>query len=254
MKVIKVNEKHLKGKLNIVSYGAGQNSTAMIIWMKNNNVPIDEIIFANPGNEMPETYKFIEEFKKWCKKNNLKFTTVKSHLGTLKDWYYSKKKIPVRMFRSCTDLFKIRPIYKYIKKEYGKVHMNMYLGIDVGEKHRAKESGREDRTMLYPLIDNNINRKGCVEIIKKEGLSIPVKSGCYFCPFQNKGSWLTLLEKYPKLYDDTIKFEENGSGFPRFYLGRIPLRKFKKITKSQLKLDKFIDNEVEVEQCVYCHL
>ena len=47
---------------NIISFGAGQNSTAMIILMKNQGSRIDEIIFAETGNEMPETYKFLKEF------------------------------------------------------------------------------------------------------------------------------------------------------------------------------------------------
>ena len=59
---------------NIISFGAGQNSTAMIIWMFKNNIKIDDIIFADVGNEEPETYIWLPEFKKWCNKNNLKFT------------------------------------------------------------------------------------------------------------------------------------------------------------------------------------
>ena len=47
---------------NIISFGAGQNSTAMIIMMKNEGIKIDEIIFAETGNEMPKTYEFLKEF------------------------------------------------------------------------------------------------------------------------------------------------------------------------------------------------
>ena len=47
---------------NVVSFGAGQNSTAMIIQMVNDKIRIDDIIFAETGNEMPKTYIFLKEF------------------------------------------------------------------------------------------------------------------------------------------------------------------------------------------------
>ncbi|GAG22370.1 unnamed protein product, partial [marine sediment metagenome] len=85
--------------INIVSFGAGQNSTAMIILMKNQGIKIDAIIYAEVGNEMPETYEFLKPFKEWCKKNKLNFVEVRSKLGTLKDYHMEKKIIPYRMFR-----------------------------------------------------------------------------------------------------------------------------------------------------------
>ena len=35
--------------MNVVSFGGGTNSTAMIIGMQQNNIPIDLILFADPG-------------------------------------------------------------------------------------------------------------------------------------------------------------------------------------------------------------
>jgi len=245
----------------ILSFGAGVNSTALLFWLVKNKKPLDEVIFANTMNEMPETYPHIKKIKEWCEKKNILFTVVKTHLGdgNLREWYLEKKKIPVRIIRSCTDLFKIRPIYKYLKKKHGEVHINCYLGISYEERKRVKTSGRKDRTLLYPLVDNKIDREECKEIIKQNGFEVPVKSGCYFCPFQNKGSWNRLLKNHPELFEESIKFEENGSGFPEYYLGRgMPLRKFKKIIKEQSNLANFLLQQEkdygEVEQCVYCHL
>ncbi|MFA5746439.1 MAG: phosphoadenosine phosphosulfate reductase family protein, partial [archaeon] len=94
-------------KKKIVLFGAGQDSTGMIIEMVNRKMKIDEVIFADTGAEQPETYEFIEEFKPYLKKHKIKFTIVQSKLGNLYDYYFSKKIIPFRLFRHCTDKFKI---------------------------------------------------------------------------------------------------------------------------------------------------
>ncbi len=197
---------------NIVSFGAGQNSTAMIIMMKNEGIKINDIIYSETGNEMPKTYIFLKEFKKWCKENKLNFITVKSKLGSVKEYYTEKNIIPYRMFRQCTHKFKIIPINDYVKKKYGiKQSINMYMGISYEEKKRSnKISGRKQFTYKFPLIEKEIDRRGCVDIIIREGLSVPVKSGCYFCPFQVKKEWMKLYKEYPDLFDECINFEKNG--------------------------------------------
>lgn len=238
---------------NIISYGAGQNSTAMIILMFNEGIKIDGIIFAETGNEMPKTYEFLPEFKEWCRKRNIDFITVKSKLGNLKKHYESNKIIPYRMYRSCTHKFKIIPIFDYIKEKYGIKHpINMFMGISYEEKKRAdKISGRKQFHFVYPLIEKAIDRKGCVNIIKKEGLSVPVKSGCYFCPFQVKKEWIKLYKEYPDLFDECIKFEKNGRAYPKGNLmGNMTLENLKKALKEQTTL---IQEDGALIKCAWCH-
>lgn len=241
--------------INIVSFGAGQNSTAMIILMKKKQIHITEIIFAETGNEMPETYIFLKEFKRWCKDNKIKFVEVVSKLGDLKKHYEEKKIIPYRMFRSCTDKFKVRPIVKYLKSKYENKEINMFMGIAIDEKKRA-EGMKNKKNIFYkfPLIDEEIDRKGCIEIIKKEGLSIPVKSGCYFCPFQTKTSWKELYKNHPELYDNSIVFEKNGRAYPDGCLmGNLTLEEFKKRLREQTSLKGFMGEDTLITKCAWCH-
>lgn len=51
--------------MNVVSFGGGTNSTAMIIGMYLHKIPIDLILFADPGAEQPHTYEFIQTFNVW---------------------------------------------------------------------------------------------------------------------------------------------------------------------------------------------
>lgn len=63
--------------MNLVSFGGGTNSTAMIIGMYLRKIPIDLIIFADTGAEQPHTYKFIEQFNAWLINHGLpEITTV----------------------------------------------------------------------------------------------------------------------------------------------------------------------------------
>lgn len=55
--------------MNIVSFGGGTNSTAMIIGMYLHKIPIDLITFADTGGEQPHTYEYIAIFNEWLKKH-----------------------------------------------------------------------------------------------------------------------------------------------------------------------------------------
>ena len=241
---------------NIVSFGAGQNSTAMIIKMNKEGVKIDEIIYAETGNEMPETYIFLKEFKKWCKKKELKFVTVQSKLGNLKEYYEKNKIIPYRMFRACTDKFKVRPINEYIKETYGiEQSINMFMGIASDEKHRCEKiRGRKAISYFFPLVEKEIDREGCVKIIKDEGLSIPVKSGCYFCPFQTKKAWMKLHKDHSDLFDESIKFEKNCRAYPEGNLmGNLTLETLKKRITEQMSLTGYLEEDTALIKCAWCH-
>ena len=238
--------------VNILSFGAGQNSTALIIMLKDQGIKIDHIIFSETSNEMPETYIFLKEFKLWCKKHKLNFVTVQSELGDLKKYYMERNIIPYRMFRSCTDKFKVRPINKWLKENYHKQEVNMFMGIAADERKRADRMGDKKYIKFkFPLIENGIDRDLCIAIIKKEGLSVPVKSGCYFCPFQTKRSWKELLKKHPNLFINSEKFEENGRAYPEGTLmGSLTLKEFKKSVKEQ----RFLFNEdPALIKCAWCN-
>ena len=112
------------------------------------------------------------------------------------------------------------------------------MGIDYGEVHRMKPARVDYVTNLYPLIDYKINREECINLIKKARLPIPVKSGCYFCPYNNMDRWAEIYEKHPDLYKYSMKIEEKGKHFetqrlaPKGYT----LRELKKMMNQKKKL------------------
>ena len=45
--------------MNVVGYGGGTDSTAMLIGLWRHHVPVDLILFADPGAEQPHTYAYL---------------------------------------------------------------------------------------------------------------------------------------------------------------------------------------------------
>jgi hypothetical protein len=200
----------------------GRNSIAMILMMFKRG-QIMPVVFCDTGAEMPETYEYLKYFQPWLKRKYGQEITVLSPKLTpelyskdtrrdILSYYVSKKSIPVLMTRACTDKFKLRPINKWKK-----LHdiTEDYMGIDAGEAHRAG-----DRDLKYfPLVQADIDLQGCIDIIKGAGLDVPVKSGCYFCPFQGVKGFRALKRKHRSLFQKAMLME-NASIWRRRQAGK----------------------------------
>lgn len=221
-----VSAKDLKPKRNakyVLSFGAGVNSTAMMVFLIQKKFPLDYVLFADTGSERPETYDYLSHVRKYLKKKGIPFEVVRVRNGdSLYDRCMRRKVIPSQTWRWCTRDLKIRPIYAFYRSL--KSHVFQYVGIDYDEIHRMKDSKANYVTNIYPLIDYKIGREMCLEIIEKAGLPIPIKSGCYFCPFNNTERWQDLYQKFPDLYQAAITLEENGKHMPKQRLTPLTLR------------------------------
>ena len=228
---------------HILNFGAGVNSTALVIEMIKRKNPLDYVIFADTGSELPETYTFLEVMRKWFKEKGLEFIEVKSKYGkTLYDYYKDKRMTPSRMFRDCTEKFKKNPIERFLKqfKEEG---VTQYIGIASDEARRCRISDRKWITYKYPLVEWLINRKKCIKIIKEEGLPEPIKSGCFMCPYQADHSWINLLNTHENLWQKAKEMEEQGKRFPEICLRwKGTLKQLETAKKEQTSLEEY-ENE-----------
>ena len=227
----------------ILSFGGGVNSTALFFYLLKHQFPIDEIIFADTGSELPETYAIVEKFKKVCEEKRILFTIVKSKLSnSLYEYYYDKKALPSRQKRDCTGKFKVSVIKNYLRAKYGKdKKFSQYIGIAAEESHRMKGSNVSYINLVYPLVFAQINREDCIRMCRENGFSEVVKSGCYCCPFTRKEGWKELFKNHPELFEKAIMLEENCNN-KKVTLASIPLREIKRklvLPKEQLLLDDF---------------
>jgi 3'-phosphoadenosine 5'-phosphosulfate sulfotransferase (PAPS reductase)/FAD synthetase len=51
--------------MNVVGYGGGTNSTAMLIGMYHRNIPVDLILFSDTGCEQRHTYAYLPVMEQW---------------------------------------------------------------------------------------------------------------------------------------------------------------------------------------------
>lgn len=116
--------------MTILSYGGGQDSTALLLKclfdesFKRKYIIGDFIVvMAGTGNEHPETDKYVQMVETLCYKKGVLF----HHIGTKDghhtgDWkgglvgfYEAGNRIGSKSFpKTCTDKLKIQPIYKWV--------------------------------------------------------------------------------------------------------------------------------------------
>ena len=217
---------------HILSFGGGVNTVALMIVLVQEGLPLDEVVFADTGGEAPETYQYLEIVSGYLQEHKIAFRVVSKKARDLLGTCWHREVIPSVMWRWCTRDYKVKPIHAYYRSL--NAHVNQYMGIAFDEIDRMKDSRVEYVTNLFPLIDRRMTREQCVEVIEKAGLPVPVKSGCYFCPFNSMGRWEWLLEDHPDLFQKAIDLEEHSKHFPNQRLTDQVYRNRAKITLREL--------------------
>lgn len=215
--------------MNIVSYGGGVNSTALLIECFNRKERIDLILFADTGGEKPHTYQYITLFSDWLVAHNMPEIISVKAVKTLEQRCLDDHCLPSIAYGhpGCADRHKIQPQNKFCNnhepaKEVWKRGEKIikFIGIDADEEHRAKIAEDKKYTYRYPLVEWNFGRGECKNIIQKAGLPLPGKSACFFCPSSKIKEIRALKAHYPELAKRAIAIERNAINTRVLGLGR----------------------------------
>jgi len=162
-----------KAKLTVLSFGGGQDSTAILHMIEQDEEFCVKyangrvlVIMSDTGNEHPDTDSHV---KRIMEKTHLEFVFITPSMGyhgetwqSLQGSYANNNSIGSKAYpKVCTDRLKIQPIYKFledwIEREYGFVaknkngfkefakhygKINMIIGIAAGEETRM--AGNDD--------------------------------------------------------------------------------------------------------------
>jgi len=211
---------YVENPLMVLSYGGGTQSTAMLYLVEEGKLPKpDIVIHADTGSEMPETVAFLETARELCEKMNIPFVIVTSHLGSLHNYYKSKKALPMIGVRSCTAKFKIRPQRRLVREIVGSKRgvklSESWLGITTDEERRSLDSEGNRKLhsdvkymdLSYPLLDIiPMSRKEVIEYNLTKGVNVP-KSGCFLCPYAGSKHWHDLRANHPNLWNIVLDME-----------------------------------------------
>lgn len=205
----------------IVGLGGGVNSTALLVGLYERGVRPDLISFADTGSEKPDTYRHIKDLDAWLLSVGFPAVTVVRKGGrtgdtSIEDECLRRETLPSRAFglSSCALRWKAEPQEKFLNHwppalrcwAKGGRPVKM-LGIDAGEAHRAKITSDSKLRFVYPLVEWDWDRSDCVAAIKRAGMSVPLKSACFFCPSSTKPEVIEMAKTHPDLMDRALRVE-----------------------------------------------
>jgi hypothetical protein len=216
--------------MNIVSFGGGTNSTAMLIGMWEKGIPANLILFADTGAEMPHTYNYIEIMNKWLESHEMPQITIVKYVNrygkrfTLEDECLKSKTLPAIAYgyKKCSLKHKRGVQDKFCnncqacKETWNKGEKACkFIGFDAGEENRifnarVADNADEKYTYSYPLYQWGWWRDDCTKKILEHHLPLPGKSSCFFCPSMKKPEIRQLAKQYPDLYARAVAIEDNA--------------------------------------------
>lgn len=237
--------------LNVISYGGGVQSTAMVVLAAQGVIDFSEAVIANVGDdsESPETIAYVRDIAiPWAAARGVTIHEISRHkrngepFPTLLEYHHANvartgaTPLPVKMFagekmggvanRTCTRDWKAKPVSRWLKA-IGATADNpaaLALGISTDEIHRANTKHDEPwERRCFPLLDLGLSRSDCDRIIRDAGLPVPPKSSCWFCPFHPRESWARIRRDNPARFEAVAALEDEMNehrerlGKPSFY-------------------------------------
>ena len=213
--------------MKVISLGMGVQSTAMYMMSSKNIIErADHAVFADPGAELPRTYKILEYLQDWASLNNGIPIHVTNERNLLQDIVKAQNSRGVRLAsipaftesggmiqRQCTGEYKIQPVIKKVRELHGlkprqrMPKTEMWLGITLDEIQRMKESQLPRIDYVYPLIDQRMTRGDCLKIFDRFQFPIPPKSSCVFCPYHSDKNWKEIKEKLPEEWEKCVQID-----------------------------------------------
>lgn len=204
--------------LRVISFGAGVQSTALLLMWLNGEVEADCAIFADTQDEPVAVYEHLWRMAHRCFEAGKTLYCVTA--GRLSDsvrvpgsfisipvFALNEKAKPAMLQRQCSYQFKLRPMRSFIKGLLAKGQRAEFLiGISTDEVGRAKPSGRKWVTNLYPLLfDKRMSRHDCERYCTRLGIH-PPRSACVYCPFRTTAEWRSLT---PEEFEVACQFDED---------------------------------------------
>lgn len=170
----------------------------------------------------------------------------------LYDWFYRMEMVPATRKQLCTQVAKIERFNAWLADNYPGEDVEVWIGFNADEVHRVERGktyrieevagGDVTRRVRTPLADAGLNKRACIEKMKRHRLPVPVKSACVFCPFGKKWEWLEFFARYPEMFYAVIDLWERR-GLTEAGYRMAPVFKKYELTVPQYNLLKSLDRD-----------
>jgi hypothetical protein len=192
--------------LRVISLGWGVQSFALAAMSALGVLPpVDAAVHADTSHERSETYAFAAKWTTWLEERGVKVVVVRAKPERLDPFYSVKKEstfLPAyttwedgrpsgMMRRQCTDEWKRVPLRRWFQANRAGRTVQQWIGITLDEWQRMRDSDVQYITNGYPFIDLSPawKRTDAIRWLLDNGLEVPPKSRCVFCPFQRDADW-----------------------------------------------------------------
>jgi hypothetical protein len=213
--------------LTVISLGAGVQSTTMALMAAHGEItPMpDCAIFADTQWEPRAVYAHLE----WLV-GVLPFPVAQVSLGNLKEAVTAGGFSSVPFYtdtglgaRQCTYQYKLRPLYKEVRRLLGgktpKGGCEMWVGISTDEMVRMKDARVQYIKNRFPLVEKGLKRHDCLRWMEERGYPTPPRSACLGCPFKRDSEWRQTRDGPQDEWLATIEADKQiraASGKPQF--------------------------------------
>ena len=247
----------------VLSLGGGVDSFAMLVGMHAREERPDLILFADTGDEKPETYAYLPIIQAWLARvgfppvivvRRAPTTNERGTYATLSESCVVNHTLPSLAFgfKGCSAKWKIEPQNAYVRTwEPARVawaagaKVRKFIGYDAGPKDSKRcvdYTNDKLYTYHYPLREWGWDREECQRRILAAGLPLPCKSACFMCPATQPDELRALDRKHPHLGDRIVEIEAAAAPFNREIDGlwRKPVKGLRGATPRPGSMTEFI--------------
>ena len=187
---------------HVVALSGGKDSTAMAIWLSENE-PRDYIYAITPtGDELPDMIAHWRLLSEILGKPLMPIGTGKGLRQSIRE----ERMLPRHSARWCTRKLKIEPYYNWLSTIVPAVS---YVGL------RADESARQgmifpssdETTVRFPLREIGWGIGEVLEYLDEHNIVIPRRTDCARCFHQTIGEWWYLWKDYPDIFAEAMEDE-----------------------------------------------
>jgi 3'-phosphoadenosine 5'-phosphosulfate sulfotransferase (PAPS reductase)/FAD synthetase len=238
-------------KRNIVSFSGGKDSTALIIWAKD-NLDDFETVWMDTGWEHPLTYGYVDYIDQELLNGNLRRLKSSEYEG-FEDLAMQKGRVPSTKARFCTQKLKLEPLIEYFDTIRDDFEIHNYVGIRADESYSRSKMPECNFDLDYygcwihrPLLKWTaddifaIMKKNNIEPnpLYKMGMK---RVGCMPCIMSNHTDMKSIIMQFPEVIDEVRELEQKlgRSFFPPNY---IPDRYCSRHQEHEIEVTKEIDD------------
>ncbi len=198
-----------KPKLHVVSLSGGKDSTAMLLRMLEEGMPVDIILFCDTGLEFAGMYHHIDKLEKYINRPITRLRSEDSFEYLFLEYMPKRKNPKLEGYKGfswpgpknrwCTATLKTRIIHRYLRELEREHTVIQYIGIAADEPQRI-------RAFNYPLVEWGMTEADCLAYCRDRGFGwdglydIFHRVSCWCCPLQSLEELRKLRKHFPALW------------------------------------------------------